>query len=311
MSSLTGKVAIVTGSSKGIGAGIAERLAADGAAVVVNYATSADGADAVVRRIVAAGGRAVAAQADLSQPSQIQPLIDAALANFGRLDILVNNAGIYRMDSLDTVTADSIDAHFTLNVRGLLLTTQAVARVLKEGGVVVNISSGLAKSPYPVVHAYASTKGAVDTLTRSLAIELGPRKIRVVGIAPGFVKTEGSADAPQAMIDMLVGKTPLGRHGFHDKRWPSANEAARIALVQGVRAGNATVARVQNAGTTAPWYLSWMNFLTLGVCSAFTSFWMLGSLARSARAATRLVYGESAPSMKSASFVGLSLASMA
>ncbi|MDA8446622.1 SDR family NAD(P)-dependent oxidoreductase [Paracidovorax valerianellae] len=242
MSSLAGKVAIVTGSSKGIGAGIAERLAADGASIIVNYATSAADADTVVRRITAAGGRAIAAQADLSQPSQIQPLIDAALTHFGRLDILVNNAGIYRVDSLDSVTADSIDAHFALNVRGLLLTTQAAARVLPAGGVVVNISSGLAKSPYPVVHAYSATKGAVDTLTRSLAMELGPRQIRVVGIAPGFVKTEGSADAAREMVDVLVGKTPLGRAGM------PADIAHAVAFVVSERGGWITGTTIDVAG---------------------------------------------------------------
>jgi len=242
MSSLAGKVAIVTGSSKGIGAGIAERLAADGASIIVNYATSAADADTVVRRITAAGGRAVAAQADLSQPSQIQPLIDAALTHFGRLDILVNNAGIYRVDSLNSVTADSIDAHFALNVRGLLLTTQAAARVLPAGGVVVNISSGLAKSPYPVVHAYSATKGAVDTLTRSLAMELGPRQIRVVGIAPGFVKTEGSADAAREMVDVLVGKTPLGRAGM------PADIAHAVAFVVSERGGWITGTTIDVAG---------------------------------------------------------------
>lgn len=214
MQKLTGKVAIVTGSSKGIGAGIAERLAADGAAVVVNYSRSAEDADVVVRRITAAGGRAFAVKADISLPAQIQPLIDAAIAQFGRLDILVNNAGIYLPDSLETLTAESFDAHFALNVRGLLLTTQAAARVLPAGGVIVNISSGLAQSPYPVVHVYSSTKGAVDTLTRSLGMELGPRRIRVVGIAPGFVTTEGNAESAKGMTDFLVGKTPLGRVGL-------------------------------------------------------------------------------------------------
>ncbi len=214
MRKLTGKVALVTGSSKGIGAGIAERLATDGAAVVVNYSRSAEDADVVVRRITAAGGQAIAVKADISQPAQIQPLIDAAVAHFGRLDILVNNAGIYQPDSLDSLTAESFDAHFALNVRGLLLTTQAAARVLPAGGVVVNISSGLAKSPYPVVHIYCATKGAVDTLTRSLGMELGPRKIRVVGIAPGFVATEGNAESAKGMADFLVGKTPLARVGM-------------------------------------------------------------------------------------------------
>lgn len=213
MSKLSGKVAIVTGASKGIGAGIAERLAADGASVIVNYSRSAADAEVVVDRIVAAGGKAFAVKADLSNPAEIQPLIDAAVKQFGRLDILVNNAGVYKVDSLETLSAESFDEHFNLNVRGLLLATQAAARVLPAGGVIVNISSGLAKSPYPVVHVYCSTKGAVDTLTRSLGMELGPRNIRVVGIAPGFVATEGNAASRESMTDFLVGKTPLGRIG--------------------------------------------------------------------------------------------------
>ncbi|MES2401745.1 MAG: glucose 1-dehydrogenase [Pseudomonadota bacterium] len=212
-SQLAGKVAIVTGSSRGIGAGIARRLAADGASVIVNYVRHAGDADLVVQKIVADGGKAFAVQADLACPEEIEPLIDAAIRQFGRLDILVNNAGIYETDSLETLTAASFDTHFNLNVRGLLLATQAASRVLPAGGVVVNISSGLAKSPYPVVHVYCATKGAVDTLTRSLGMALGPRKIRVVGIAPGFVATEGNAESARGMADFLVGKTPLGRVG--------------------------------------------------------------------------------------------------
>ncbi len=213
MSNLTGKVALVTGSSKGIGAGIAERLAADGASVVVNYSRSAEDAARVVDRIVGAGGKAVAVKANIAEAAEIQPLIDAAMQHFGRLDILINNAGVYKMDSLDSITPASIDEHYNLNVKGLILTTQAAARVLPEGGVIVNISSGLAKSPYPMVHVYCSTKGAVDTLTRSFGMELGPRKIRVVGIAPGFVATEGNADTREQATPTLVGRTPLGRVG--------------------------------------------------------------------------------------------------
>jgi 3-oxoacyl-[acyl-carrier protein] reductase len=213
MDKISGKVAIVTGASKGIGAGIAVRLAADGAQVVVNYSRNTEDADAVVQKIVAIGGRAIAVRADLAQPAQIQPLIDAALNAYGRLDILVNNAGVYKSDTLDTVTPESFDEHFHLNVRGLLLTTQAAARVMADGGTIVNISSGLAHSPYPLVHVYCATKGAVDTLTRSLALELGPRQIRVVGIAPGFTKTEGNAESARGMDDFFIGKTPLGRVG--------------------------------------------------------------------------------------------------
>ncbi len=214
MRHLAGKVALVTGSSKGIGAGIAERLAADGASVVVNYSRSSEDAGRVVHRIVAAGGKAIAVKADIADPAAIQPLIDATIEHFGRLDILVNNAGVYKVDTLDTLTPESFDEHYNLNVRGLLLTAQAAARVLPDGGVIVNISSGLAKSPYPMVHVYCSTKGAVDTLTRSLAMELGARKIRVVGIAPGFTATEGNADSAKQAHDMLVAKTPLGRVGL-------------------------------------------------------------------------------------------------
>ena len=213
MDKISGKVAIVTGASKGIGAGIAVRLAADGAQVVVNYSRNAEDADAVVQKIVAIGGRAIAVRADLAQPAQIQPLIDAAMNAYGRLDILVNNASVYKSDTLDTVTPESFDEHFHLNVRGLLLTTQAAARVMADGGTIVNISSGLAHSPYPLVHVYCATKGAVDTLTRSLALELGPRQIRVVGIAPGFTKTEGNAESARGMDDFFIGKTPLGRVG--------------------------------------------------------------------------------------------------
>ena len=213
MASLQDKVALVTGSSKGIGAAIAASLAADGASVVVNFARGEADAQAVVRRIREAGGRAVAVQADLAQPDQAQPLVKAALEHFGRLDILVNNAGIYRMDSLETLTAESFDAHYHLDVRGLLLATQAAARVLQPGGVVVNISSGVAKSPGASTHVYASTKGAVDVLTRTLATELGPRGIRVVGVAPGFVHTEGNAAIADSFAPALVAKTPLGRAG--------------------------------------------------------------------------------------------------
>lgn len=213
MSHLAGKVAIVTGASKGIGAGIAERLAADGAKVIINYSRSIEDANSVVERIVDAGGEAMAFKADISRPTEIGPLIDAAVQAFGRLDILVNNAGVYKSDSLDDLTAESFDEHFNLNVRGLLLTTQAAARVMKAGSVIVNISSGLADSPYPQVHVYCATKGAVNTLTRSLGMELGPRRIRVIGIAPGFVHTEGNAESARGMDEFFIAKTPLGRVG--------------------------------------------------------------------------------------------------
>ena len=242
MTHLQDKVAIVTGASKGIGAGIALRLAAEGAAVVVNYARAADDADAVVRRIVEAGGRAVAVQADLARPEQIGALVDATIARFGRLDILVNNAGIYALGTLDAVTPENFDAHYNVNVRGLLLATQAAARVMKSGGVVVNISSGVAKSPSGASHVYSSTKGAVDVLTRSLGIELGPRGIRVVGIAPGFVETDGNAHFVKDFAPPLVAKTPLRRTG------QPADIAASVAFAVSPDAAWVTGSTIDVAG---------------------------------------------------------------
>ena len=215
MGKLDNKVAVVTGASKGIGAGIALRLAADGASVVVNYARSADAAQAIVAKIAAAGGKAVAVQADISKPTEVTGLFDGVKASHGRVDILVNNAGIYSTAPLDQVTPEDIDRHYALNVKGLLLVTQAAARLMPEGGVVVNISSGVAKTPMAGMSVYSSTKGAVDVITRTLAMELGARKIRVVGVAPGITATEGVADMgmEQSATDYLVSRTPLGRMG--------------------------------------------------------------------------------------------------
>ena len=173
MGKLDNKVAVVTGASKGIGAGIAKRLAADGAKVVVNYARSAEAAQAVVAAIEAAGGTAVAARADISKPAEITRLFGEIKASHGRVDILVNNAGVYAAGPLDAVTPEEIDRHYDLNVKGLLLATQAAARLMPDGGVVVNISSGVAKTPMAQMPVYSSTKGAVDVLTRGLALELG------------------------------------------------------------------------------------------------------------------------------------------
>ena len=242
MTSLQGKVAIVTGASKGIGAGIALRLAADGAAVIVNYARAAGDANAVVRRIAEAGGRAVAVQADVAKPEQIAPLIDAAITHFGRLDILVNNAGIYALGVLDAVTPESFDAHYHVNVRGPLLATQSAVRKMGSGGVIVNISSGVAKSPSGATHVYASTKGALDVLTRSLGIELGPRGIRVVGIAPGFVETDGNAHFVDDFAPPLVAKTPLGRTGL------PVDIAAAVAFAVSADAGWVTGSTIDVAG---------------------------------------------------------------
>lgn len=214
MSKLNGKVAIVTGASKGIGAGIAERLAADGATVVVNYSRSAKEAAQVVERIESAGGKAVAVQADISQPADIAKLFDTVKKDLGRLDILINNAGIYEFGGLETVTPEHIDRQFNLNVKGLILATQAAARMFPPtGGVVVNISSVVGRTPVAAAPVYSSTKGAVDVLTRAFALELGPRNIRVIGIGPGMTATEGTSGMDQGMIDSTVARTPLGRLG--------------------------------------------------------------------------------------------------
>jgi len=242
MTGLQGQVAIVTGASKGIGAGIALRLGAEGMAVIVNYARGSKDADDVVRRITQGGGRATAVQADLADPGQIPGLIDAALQHYGRLDALINNAGIYAVGALDDVTPENFDAHYAINVRGLLLATQAAARVLDAGGVVVNISSGVAKSPSGSTHVYSSTKGAVDVLTRSLAIELGPRGIRVVGIAPGFVETHGNAHFVREFAPPLVAKTPLGRTG------QPADIAAGVAFAVSADAAWVTGTTIDVAG---------------------------------------------------------------
>jgi 3-oxoacyl-[acyl-carrier protein] reductase len=217
MASLTGKVALITGSSKGIGAAIAERLAQDGAAVVINYARSAAAAEALVQRIQAAGGRAVAIQADLSNPSEIGNLVTASAKAFGALDILVNNAGVYKFVPLDLITAEHIDNHFNLNVKALLLVTQAaVPHFNANGGVVINISSGVSLTPPPGSSVYSATKAAVDVITRVLAGELGPKNIRVVGIAPGLTATEGveaMEEMNEATRGYFVSRTPLGRIG--------------------------------------------------------------------------------------------------
>ncbi len=217
MANLQGKVALITGSSKGIGAAIAQRLAAGGASVVINYSRSAAPAEALVQRIQSAGGKAVAVQADLSNPAQIPELISETTKAFGRLDILINNAGVYKFLPLEAITSEHIDKHFNLNVKALLLTTQAaVPHFGPEGGVVINISSGVALTPAPSSSVYSGTKAAVDVITRVLAMELGPKKIRVVGISPGVTVTEG-LDAMEEMDEATqkyaISRTPLGRLG--------------------------------------------------------------------------------------------------
>ncbi len=216
MGKLTGKVAVVSGASKGIGAGIAEDLAREGASVVVNYANSPAQAEAVVKKIKAAGGVAKAVQADLSKPGEAGKLIAAAVSEFGKLDILVNNAGVYSFVPLDQIDEEHYDRIFGLNVKGLLFTTQAAVKAFGEnGGAVINISSVASLSALPTASVYSATKAAVDSFTRTLAAELGPKGIRVNSVLPGPVETEGTqsmADFEQ-LRNTFVPQTPLGRIG--------------------------------------------------------------------------------------------------
>lgn len=216
MSKLTGKVAIVTGASKGIGAAIAKSLAADGASVVVNYASSKAGADKVVASITAAGGKAVAVGGDVSKAQEAKGIIDAAIKNYGRIDILVNNSGVYEFGPIEDVTEESFHKMFNVNVLGLLLTTQAAVKYLKEGASIINIGSAASRLTPPNTAVYTGTKGAVDAITGVLARELGPRKIRVNTINPGGVETEGTHTAGVIGSDFekqLIAQTPLGRTG--------------------------------------------------------------------------------------------------
>jgi 3-oxoacyl-[acyl-carrier protein] reductase len=215
MKKLEGKVAVVTGASKGIGAGIAQQLAAEGAAVVVNYASSREGADRTVAAIAAAGGKALAVQGDVSKKEDIVRLFAETKKAFGTLDILVNNAGIYSFTPLEEVTEENFHRHFDLNVLGLLLTTQeALKHFGAKGGSVVNISSIVATGVFPGSVVYNSTKGAVNSITKTLAHELGARKIRVNGVGPGMVETEGAAAITQSDFRKKIeAETPVGRIG--------------------------------------------------------------------------------------------------
>jgi 3-oxoacyl-[acyl-carrier protein] reductase len=214
---LTGKVAVVTGASKGIGASIAKHLAAEGAAVVVNYASSKAGADKVVTEIISKGGKAVAVQADVAKKAEIDRLFAESKKAFGALDILVNNAGIYEFVPLEGVTEEHFHRQFNLNVLGLILTTQAaVQQFPPAGGSIVNISSVASSTAPATGSVYSATKAAVDAVTKSLAKELGSRKIRVNAINPGMVETEGVHSAGIADSDFrkqTEATTPLGRIG--------------------------------------------------------------------------------------------------
>jgi 3-oxoacyl-[acyl-carrier protein] reductase len=215
MSKLTGKVAVVTGASKGIGASIAEYLAAEGAAVIVNYASSKAGADAVVKRITQKGGKAIAVQADVAKHEDIKRLFAETKAAFGKLDILVNNAGVFEFLILESITPEHFHRQFNINVLGLLLATQEAVKLIgPEGGSIINISSIVGQMPIQSASVYSSTKAAVDAITVSLSQELGPKKIRVNSLNPGMVETEGLRTAGFAEGDfrnMVTAQTPLGR----------------------------------------------------------------------------------------------------
>jgi len=216
MSKLQGKVAVVTGASKGIGAGIAKALAAEGAAVVVNYASSKAGADAVVEVISAAGGKAIAVQGDVSKEAEAKGVVDAALNAFGRLDILVNNSGVYEFSPIETSTEEQYRKMFDVNVLGTLLTTKAAVPHLGEGASIINISSVVTSVLMPESAIYTGTKGAVDAITGVLSRELGPKKIRVNALNPGMVETEGTHSAGVIGSEFETGtiaQTPLGRIG--------------------------------------------------------------------------------------------------
>jgi 3-oxoacyl-[acyl-carrier protein] reductase len=212
---LNGKVAVVTGASKGIGAGIAKQLAAEGATVVVNYASSKTDADKVVDEITKGGGKAIAAQADVAKKADIERLFATTKKNFGRLDILVNNAGVYRFEPLEAVTEDEFHRQFNTNVLGLILAIQEAAKHFgPEGGSVINISSLASSATPPMSVVYSATKGAVDAITGVLANELGPKGVRVNAINPGPVVTEGFDAGGFAGSDFekqTTARTPLGR----------------------------------------------------------------------------------------------------
>ena len=217
MARFTDKIAVVTGASKGIGAGIAKRLAAEGASVVVNYSSSKDGADRVVASIVEAGGKAIAIGASVSDEAEMGRLAAAVREAYGRVDVLVNNAGVYGMEPIEALSATEFHRQFDTNVLGLLLTTRALLPLFPaSGGSIVNISSVVSTLAPAAAAIYVGTKGAVDSITKSLAKEFAPRKIRVNSVNPGFVVTEGTQSAGLTGGEFeawAVANTPLGRVG--------------------------------------------------------------------------------------------------
>ena len=213
---LEGKVAVVTGASKGIGAGIAKAFASEGAAVVVNYASDQRGAEKTVNEIISNGGKAIAVHADVSKVEDVKKMFEITNASFGRLDILVNNAGVFKPIPVEQITPEEFNRHFSINVLGLLLATrEALPYIGEKGGSIINMSSVISEKGVPNYAIYAGTKGAIQTITHVLAVELGPKKIRVNAIAPGAIDTEGThADFSGEFGQQFVNVTPLGRMGY-------------------------------------------------------------------------------------------------
>jgi len=219
MGKLAGKTAVVTGASKGIGAGIAKAFGKEGANVVVNYARDKEDAEKVAAAIEKAGGKAITVQADVSRQADVDRLFEVTKKTFGTVDVLVNNAGVYEFAPIDQVTEASYRRMFDLNVLGTVLSTQAALKSMNGSGSIINVSSVAALTPIPTGSLYSATKGAVDVITRRLAEELGPRKIRVNSLAPGLVETEGTRAAGTSegnFKETIVARTPLGRVGAVD-----------------------------------------------------------------------------------------------
>jgi 3-oxoacyl-[acyl-carrier protein] reductase len=218
MNKLKNKVAVVTGASKGIGASIAKHFAAEGAKVVVNYASSKQGADKVVKEITSNGGTAIAVQADVSKEADVTRLFEETGAAFGTLDILVNNAVFQQFLPIEQATAEAFHQHFNVNVLGPVLTIQAALKLFgSKGGNIINITSGASKYPLPMASLYSATKAALDAITIALSKELGAKNVRVNSILPGATETEGATSAgvtPGSEYEkMFVANTPLGRRG--------------------------------------------------------------------------------------------------
>lgn len=227
MSKLQGKVAVVTGASKGIGAAIAKAYGEAGASVVVNYASDRAGAESVVSEIAGKGGKAIALQGDVSKSGDVERLFAVAKETYGRVDVLVNNAGVFRFSPLEDFTEEEFHREFNINVLGTLLAAREASRAFGDkGGSIINLSSVVSESPPPGSSVYSATKGAVDTITVALAGELGGRKIRVNTIAPGGVDTEGARTLGVVGSEFeanIVSRTPLGRFG-------QPNDIAKIAV---------------------------------------------------------------------------------